>query len=181
MLELTVEGELYDESENEFITVGPRTVRFEHSLLSVSKWEQIYKKPFLADNDKSDEEIYHYFELMVVDANVPTNFISRLSNENIEEINELITDSATATWFSNNKITRPSTQTYTSELIYYWVFSLGISIEVELWHINRLLTLIRIYEAQNDKQSSTNKKTVPNMADRRALNEQRRRQYNTKG
>lgn len=181
MLEITLpKQELFDEQTG-FQSLPETKVKLEHSLLSVSKWEQIYKKPFLADNDKSDEEIYHYFELMVVDANVPTNFISRLSNENIEEINELITDSATATWFSNNKITRPSTQTYTSELIYYWVFSLGISIEVELWHINRLLTLIRIYEAQNDKQSSTNKKTVPNMADRRALNEQRRRQYNTKG
>lgn len=67
MLELTVEGELYDESENEFITVGPRTVRFEHSLLSVSKWESIWRKPFLDDESKSIKETRSYFRCMAID------------------------------------------------------------------------------------------------------------------
>ena len=48
MLQITIpEQELWDEEKEEFLYIKSYTLCLEHSLLSVSKWESKWKKPFI--------------------------------------------------------------------------------------------------------------------------------------
>lgn len=178
MLELTVEGELYNESENEFITIEPRTVRFEHSLLSISKWESIWKKPFLDDKHKSAKESRSYLSCMSLDDLNDTELDLIMANY-FSEINNYIETPQTATTIRRTPSGRQSSSIVTSELIYYWMFSAGIPAEpCETWHISRLLTLIEIFGAKNSRKKMP-KSQVSKMY--RTLNAQRRAAMGTSG
>lgn len=170
----------YDETTNEFVN-NAFELELEHSLLAVSKWESKYEKPFLADNDKSTEEIQDYIRIMTLTPNVSDEVYSKLSTDNIEEINNYITSKQSATWFRENpddKKRRPQ-EMITAELIYYWMISYRIPMETETWHLNKLLTLIRVFNVKSEKPKKMSQSQIA--ARNRQLNEERRKKFNTTG
>ena len=171
-------GELYDERTERFITVNGRELQLEHSLVSVSKWESKWKKPFLGMAAKSREETIDYVRCMTISQNVDPNVFVGLTDANIEAVNKYIDDPMTATTFKNNQ-KRPNRQIITSEIIYYWMISLGIPMECQKWHLNRLLTLIRVCDEKNQPSRKKNRKDV--MAENRALNQMRRARTGSRG
>lgn len=179
MLTIVVPGiEMFNDATQEFTTEGEVVLELEHSLVSLSKWESKHEKPFLGEGDKTLEEVLEYIKFMTL-TKVPEETFSRLSEENVEEINNYINAKMTATWFSEQPGTPQSREVITAELIYYWMIAFQIPFECETWHLNRLFTLIRVC---NIKQSKPKKMSRAEIAARnRELNAQRRAQFKTKG
>lgn len=179
MLVITIPGiELYDERTNEFIYYEDEKVQLEHSLVSISKWEANWCKPFLSGTDKSPEEILDYIKCMTVTENVSDDIYSRLTQENFSAINEYIGRPMTATTFSNEK-SKGGREIITSEVVYYWMVSFNIPFECQHWHLNRLLTLIKVCNIKNNPPKKMSKNEV--LSRNKALNEARRKQFNTRG
>lgn len=181
MLNITVpKTELYDEINECFIRVKETHLQMEHSLLSVSKWESKWCKPFLTKKDKSYEETIDYIRCMTLTQNVDPNVYLCLTANNIKEINDYISAPMTATTFYEGPDTvRGKQETVTNELIYYWMLSLNIPDRFEKWHLNRLLTLIRVCNAKNTPPKKRSQKDIASSY--KALNEARRKQLNSKG
>lgn len=180
MLTLTVLGEeFFDETSQEFLTIGDFTLELEHSLVSLSKWEELYEKPFLGKDQKSDEETLGYIQAMCLTPNVPAAVWSRLSAENLLVINEYISAKKSATWFNDVSPQRRGGEVITAELIYYWMIALNIPFECQHWHLNKLFTLIKVC---NLKQTPPKKMGRTTAAERqRQLNAARKAQYGTTG
>lgn len=180
MLTITVSGvESFDDLRQEFTVEGGFLLELEHSLVSLSKWESIFEKPFLGKESKTAEEVMAYVRAMTVTPNVPGEVFQKLSNENYEEINEYIEAKMTATWFSDAPGAPRTRDVITSELIYYWMTVFQIPFECENWHLNRLFTLIRVC---NIKQAKPKKMSRTEIAARnRELNAQRKKQLGTTG
>ena len=181
MLIITIpKGEIYDEKNNRFIELKKeQTLQLEHSLVSLSKWESKWCKPFLSKKDKSNEEILDYIKCMTITQNVNPETYLFLSQNNIREINTYIDAPMTATTFSNEKPGKSNREIVTSELIYYWMIALNIPPEYQKWHLNRLLTLIKICNIKNQppkKGGARNKAT-----DYAAANAARKQRLNTRG
>ena len=151
MLQLTIPGqELFDEKKNEFIQTKEQRLTIEHSLVSLSKWEAKWCKPFLSDKEKTRAETIDYVKCMTLTQNVPEEAYQRLTAENFKQIDAYIEAPMTATWFSGSeKKGRRGSEQITAELIYYWMISLNIPFECQKWHLNRLLTLIRVCSVKN--------------------------------
>ena len=180
MLQLTIsETELWDEIHEEFITIKAQTISLEHSLVSISKWESKWCKPFLSKEQKTPEETIDYIKCMTLTQNVDPRVYEFLSRENIEKINAYIESPMTATTFPNDKQQKPNREIITSEIIYYWMISFNIPLECQKWHLNRLLTLIRVMDVKNRPAKNMGKREI--MSRNAALNAARRRQFNTKG
>jgi hypothetical protein len=180
MLTIVVPGvEMFDEKSQEFITKDDVTLDLEHSLISLSKWESIYEKPFLGKGERTSEEILGYVKAMTLTPNVPDAVFLKLSEDNVMAINKYIDSKMTATWFSEPPGAPASRDVITAELIYYWMITFQIPFECEKWHLNRLFTLIRVC---NIKQAKPTKMSRSEIAARnRELNAQRRAQLGTKG
>lgn len=173
--------ELWDERKSEFVTVPGVTLRMEHSLVSVSKWEAQFRKPFLEKNEKTREESIEYMKFMTISPAVVDPRVYEYMNEaEQQKIKAYMEDSQTATWFSEDDEKKTGRKkTTTSELIYYWMISLNIPIEFQKWHLNRLLTLIRVCNVENQPEKKMSKTDI--MRRNRALNAKRRAQFNSKG
>ena len=180
MLKLVVGGtESFDEATQQFVLVGGFELQLEHSLVSLSKWESEFEKPFLAEEDKTPEELIGYIKAMTLTQEVPPEVFAQLNEANFTAINTYINAKRSATWFSEAPGAPRAKEIITSELIYYWLTVFNIPFEVENWHLNRLFTLIRV---ANVKSAKPEKMSRAQMAERnRALNEQRRAQLKTKG
>jgi hypothetical protein len=180
MLTIIVPGvEMFDEQSQEFTTKGDVTLELEHSLVSLSKWESIYEKPFLGKDEKTTEEILNYVKLMTLTPDVPEDVWNKLTEGNILAINDYIEAKMTATWFSDPPGAPQSRDVITAELIYYWMIVFQIPFECENWHLNKLFTLIRVC---NIKQAKPKKMSRSEIAARnRELNAQRRAQLGTRG
>ena len=177
MLEIVVEGsEQYDDEKNEFFTTKTQTLKLEHSLVSISKWESKWHKSFLSDGEKTPQEILDYIRCMTINQ-VDPNIYYLLSQDNINEINRYLEDTMTASTVTNTESGRR--ERITSELIYYWMVAYRIPMECEKWHINRLLTLIKICNAKNQPAKKMSNREVANQ--QRALNQARRKKFHTKG
>ena len=168
----------WDESKQEFIPPPVKVLQMEHSLVSLSKWESKYCKPFLS-TDKTDEETLDYIKMMTITQNVDPEIYNRLTKNNIDEIRKYIHAPMTATTFSKERTAKRSHEVVTNELIYYWMVTLNIPFECQKWHINRLLTLIRVCEVKNQPPKKMSRREIMNR--NRALNEARRKQLNTTG
>lgn len=180
MLQITVPAsEQWDEAKQEFVITKEQTLQLEHSLVSLSKWESKWNKAFLTDKEKTTEETLDYIKCMTLTQNVDPNVYRCLSNDNIRQINNYIESPMTATYFSEDKNVKRSREVVTSELIYYWMFALTIPKECEKWHLNRLLTLIKVFNIKNQPPKKRSKRDIASHY--AALNEARRKKLNTKG
>lgn len=181
MLIITIEAvELFNEQTKEFLMDGDDVVlHLEHSLLSVSKWESKYQKPFLSAGTKSHEEVIGYIEAMIMNPSVDPDVLKRLSVNNIDQIQAYIDSTQSATTFGLMPERRGPSEVITAELIYYWMTTFNIPPEYETWHLNRLFSLIRICGL---KQSKPKKMSKHDMAQQYAdLNAARRASSGSKG
>lgn len=171
--------EFFDEETQTFLTTKEQTLQLEHSLISISKWESKWQKPFLSMNEKkTSEETIDYIKCMTITKNVDPNVYNYLSKDLINKINKYIESPMTATTFSDNTKGR-SREIITSELIYYWMISLNIPMECQQWHINKLLTLIRVCNVKNTPPKKMSRKEIANRY--ASLNAARRSKLHSKG
>lgn len=190
MLTIHIEShkeEYWDPNKNEFINISfeEQNLSLEHSLVSISKWESRHHKPFLGKDEKTEEEVIDYIKCMMITQNVAKEVYNYILKDKdiLKKINDYIQDSMTATTFyeikNTNQVGRPSKEIITSELIYYWMGSYQIPFTCEKWHLNRLLTLIRIYNIKNDNGKKMSKKEI--LSNNAALNAARRAKMNSRG
>lgn len=188
MLELEVKArEVYNEETQEFSSTKGGVIHLEHSLISVSKWEAKWHKPFIQNsNNMSRDEILDYIKFMTISTKpIDDSMYECLSEENVKEILAYIQNPMTATWFKEDKTPGSrSREIITSELIYYWMVALQIPFECQKWHLNRLLTLIRVCNVKNEEANPNNKHKMSKsalMSRNAALNAQRKAKLHTKG
>ena len=179
LVEVPISPEGWDEEKEEFVKGKVYTLQLEHSLVSLSKWESKYCKPFLSKEEKTSEEILDYIKFMTIAHNVPDDVYRRLSSDNLREISDYINAPMTATTFFEDKNSKSSREIITSELIYYWMIALTIPFECQKWHLNRLLTLVRVCNIKNSPPKKMSKRDV--MSRNAALNAARRKKLNTNG
>lgn len=179
MLTINLPGrEYYDEAANRFITTKPLTLRLEHSLISISKWESKWHKPFLGTERKTREEELDYIRCMSLDKIQDSTVLLGLSASDFEAIRTYLEDSMTATTF-HNKQKSGKHGIVTSEIIYYWMTELNIPFECEKWNLNRLLTLIRVCDLKKSPGKKMKRRDA--LAQQRSLNAARRAKSGSRG
>lgn len=159
IIKIPARDDMFDEDTGQFFKMNEQTIKLEHSLLSLQKWEAKHNKYFLDNHDLSAEEILDYIRCMTLNQ-VPDWVYNCLTPENITEIRDYIQAPMTATWFSPTPGNHGGGQReiITAEVIYSSMFILNIPLDFEKRHLNHLLTLIRVC---NEKQNpDTNKKKV---------------------
>lgn len=181
-LTLIIENEeLWDPQKDEFITVKPQKIVLEHSLVSISKWEAKWHVSFIDDGFKSQEQLEHYIKCMTITQNVDPMVFKVICSSSalMNQITDYISDPMSATWFSENKQQTRKKEKMTSELIYYLMIAYNVPAEYQKWHLNRLLTLLRICGIKNEPPKKMGKNEIINS--NRALNAARRKRLGTKG
>ena len=180
VLEITIpRKEYWDPVTEQFITLNQTTLRLEHSLLSLSKWESKWKIPFLSKENKTLEQTKDYVRCMTLTQNVNPLVYDSLTKENYDEVGEYINDSMTATTIKQGN-GRHSREIITNEIIYYWMVALQIPFEpCEKWHLNRLMTLIQVTSIKNQPPKKMGKKNI--MQSNAAINAARRARLGSKG
>jgi hypothetical protein len=179
MLKIVIPAsEAFDEEKNEFITSKATTIQVEHSLVSLSKWESKWHKPFLSKGEKTLEETIDYIRCMTITQNVDPNIYVFITEENINKIKEYIDEKMTATTFANPK-QAINKSIITAEIIFYWMITFNIPFECQKWHLNRLLTLINVCSAKSQPPGKMSKKEI--MSRNAALNAARRQATGSKG
>lgn len=181
MLEITIPArDFFDEQKEEFITTKETVLKLEHSLVSISKWESKWCKPFLDKRTKKTrEQTIDYIKFMTMTQNVDPLVYEYLDNETVNKINEYIEAPMTATIFSDIEKKAGGSEIITSELIYYWMISLQIPVEFQKWHLNRLLTLIRVCNVKNSPSKKMTRGEI--LRRNKALNDARKAQLHTNG
>ena len=182
--------EYWDPIKEEFVypDIHEQNIVLEHSLVSLSKWESKYHKPFLNDKEKkTEEELRDYIKFMTITQNVKEEIYDEITtNENLmKKINDYIQDPHTATTFyeipqeAGKSTKRPSKEIITAELVYYWMISYQIPFSCEKWHLNNLLTLVRVCSIKNDTGKKMSKRDI--MKNNNALNAARRARLHSRG
>jgi hypothetical protein len=169
----------FDSTNNRFVDLKTFEVDLEHSLVSLSKWESEHEIPFLNKADKTSDQTMSYIRYMIMTPDVPPEVLLHLSKENLDAINAYINAKMTATTFSNDGPLRPNREGITAELIYYWMISLNIPFECQHWHLNKLLTLVKVCSRKNSPPKKMNPRDAA--AQQRMLNAQRRKQSGSRG
>lgn len=173
--------EKWDSIKNEFVSGEIVKLKLEHSLVSVAEWECKWHKPFLSTKEKTDLELLDYIRCMTLSPEDPDPEIySYLTNDDFKKIGAYISDPMTAAWFNKNQKEQRGSEQITNETIYYWMITLGIPSEYQYWHLNRLLTLIKVCGLKN-QGSAKHKLTSSDLASRAELNNLRKKKFNTRG
>ena len=180
MLKISIpSSELWDEGKSEFIKIKGCELQLEHSLVSISKWESKWNKAFLSKVKKTNEETIDYIRCMTLTQNVDPNVYKCISDNEILNISKYINAPMSAVHFMEDSENKGTTRTITSEIIYSWMITLNIPFECQKWHLNRLLTLIRVCNIENKPKTKRNRNEI--LSRNAALNAARRKQYNSKG
>lgn len=181
MLSITVsKGEFYDQENNEFIYSDEKVLKLEHSLISLSKWESKWNKPFLTKNVKSLEETLDYIRCMTLTPNVKPEVYKSINSKNIKEVNDYIGATMTATTFAKDASKGDNSKVTTAEIIYYLMVSHNIPFDpCQKWHLDRLMTLIKVCNIKNSPPKKRSAKEIVN--NNRAINRARRKKYNSEG
>lgn len=183
MLEIVIpdRDNLWDESKNQLVKLKGARIQLEHSLISLKKWERIHKKPFLDTKNKTYSETIDYIKCMTITSNVDDRIYNFIPVDEIKRVVAYIEDPMTATWFSDG-INIPSlgkNEIVTAEIIYYWMITLNIPQEYQKWHLNELMTLIKVISVKNGTKEKVPKSEE--LSKRAALNAARKKKYKTKG
>lgn len=179
MLKITIPSvELYDEVNDEFITSKARELNLEHSLVSLSKWESKWNKPFLSKAEQTIEETRDYIRCMTMTQNIDDKIYNFVSNENVRQVREYIDLEMTATTFTDDKKSS-NREVITAEIIYYWMIAMNIPFECQKWHLNRLLTLINVCNIKNAPPKKTSRREL--MSRNASINASRRKALNSGG
>ena len=181
MLTVTIpETETFDPVTSTFTTIRSHKLSLEHSLVSISKWEAKWHEPFLTDKTKTRDQTLDYIKCMTLTQNVDPNVYECIPDDILDRIHDYIDDSMTATWFKeDNKRPKKSREAITSELIYFWMIQAGIPFECQKWHLNRLITLIRVCAKKSEKPKKMSRRKT--MDEWSALNAVRRAKLKTRG
>ena len=178
-LDIELEPEKWDEKNEVFIDPVIQAIELEHSLVSLSKWESKYCKPFLSKTEKTYDETLDYIQFMTLTPNVDPRVYMYLTDKQVEEIYAYIEAPMTATTFPDSKGSSTNNEAITAELMYYWMVALQIPFECQEWHLNKLLTLVKVCNFKNQPpKKMSHQETVSR---NKALNEARKKKYNTKG
>lgn len=181
MLDIVVPAqEFYDEETNTFLYGKETKVRMEHSLISVSKWEAKWHKAFLSKKERTPEETLDYFRCMIVNS-VDPGIVDRFTADNVSQIIDYINEPMTAVYIQPQKEegSRGSKDVTTSELLYYYMITLGIPFECEKWHLNKLLALLHVCEVKNAPPKKMSKAAIARQ--NHQLNAARKKKYHTHG
>lgn len=181
MLQITIPAtEYFDEKRGEFVYTKATTLQLEHSLVSLSKWESKWNKPFMNRTQKTVEECIDYIRCMTLTQNVNPLVYNGITQEIFDKVNAYIEAPMTATWFNEkNSKAKKNREVITAEIVYYWMVALNIPFECQKWHLNRLLTLIRVCNEKNSPQKKMSQKELAKH--NRTLNEARLKRWKTKG
>lgn len=180
MLKIKIpKNELFNDRTGEFLEIPEQELTLEHSLVSVSKWESKWKKPFLDSKGRTTQEIIDYIRCMTLTQNVKPEVYKGIDQRIIQQVLDYMDDSMTATWFSNEPKGKTNKRVVTSELIYCWMFNLGIPIECQKWHLNRLMTLIKVCDLEGAPKKKM--KGAELAKHNRSLNEARKARMKTNG
>ena len=179
MLQLKVTtAENYDEATSTFVSAEEVVLTLEHSLVSLSKWESKYEIPFLGTDEKTEEQTLDYVRMMFLGEEIPETVLFKLSKAHFTQILDYINAKMTATWFREER--HPDTgEIVTNELIYYWMIALGVPFECQHWHLNRLLTLVKVCNIKNAPKKKVSRAEMGQR--QRDLNAQRRKELGTSG
>ena len=174
-------GEYWDERRQIFIQSEGQVLLLEHSLVSLAKWEARWHKPFLSNEKKTRAETVDYIRCMTLTENVDPMVYDSLSDKAITSVSNYINEPMTATTFSDDGRPGPrSREIITAEIIYYWMVALQIPFEpCEKWHLNRLLTLVRVCNIKNQPKKKTNTRDI--LSRNAKLNAERRKRLGTTG
>lgn len=173
------ETEMFDEKSNEFIYIKKQTLVLEHSLVSIAKWESKWKKSYISNRNKTYEEIIDYVRCMTITKNVNPLIYKSINVNALKAIQKYIDDPMTATYFYEDKVGPSGRNIITAEIIYYWMISLNIPFECQKWHFNRLLALIKVCDIKQSTGKKMSRREI--LSRNQALNEERKRKYNTRG
>lgn len=174
---ITPEG--WDEKTEKFIEPKTKVLQLEHSLVSLSKWESKWCKPFLSKDNMTNEETIDYIKCMTLTQNVDPTVYEHLTQQNIDDVVQYINAPMTATTFSKDENRKINNEIVTAELIYYWMIASQIPFECQKWHINRLITLIRVCNIKNQPPKKRSKRDI--MQSNAALNAARRAKMHSRG
>jgi hypothetical protein len=172
-------GQFFNNKTQTFFYMDAFDLQLEHSLISLSKWEAKWLKPFLTDKEKTPEELLDYVRCMTINKKVDPLIYDLLTEEHFIQIRDYINSPMTATWFSDDKKRSRSREIITAEIIYYWMIASNIPPEYQKWHLNRLLTLIKVCSIKNTPPKKMNKKDV--MRQNSRLNAARRHAAHSRG
>ncbi len=180
MLEITIpESELWDDENQHFIVLKGQTLKLEHSLVSLSKWESKWGKPLLSKVPKNRNETVDYIRCMTLTQNVDPMIYNFITDDQMACVNEYINAPMTATWITEKHRAVNRNEQITSELIYYWMITLNIPVEFQKWHLNRLLTLIQVCNIKNQPSKKMSQREI--YEHNALLNAKRRKQNNSLG
>lgn len=179
MLEILFdESELFNSKTNEIYVFSKKTIRFEHSLIAISKWEEKYRKSFV-ESTKSIDEVVYYAWCMCLDDIEYEEFTMRLNQQILNKISDYISDTPTATKVPLIGDKNHKGDKITSELIYYWLTIHNIPFSVESWNFHRMMALIEIAIFKSTPPKKRSNAEI--LRERRELNERRLKEMKSHG
>ncbi len=173
------ERELFDNKTQEFFYTNPETIVLEHSLISISKWEAKWHVSYFLKEKKTIEQVYSYIQCMCIKGNSSMEVLCNLTDENLLEIMDYIDNPMTATTVREDDKPKKEDNFLTSEVIYSFMVGYSIPIECEKWHINRLLTLIKVLNEQNKEPKKKSEAEL--IRDYKKINERNKALFHTTG
>ena len=181
MLTITIpSAEFFDEKNNLFIYSKEQNLRLEHSLVSISKWEANWHKPFLSEENRTNEEMLDYIRCMTITQNVDPKAYQCIPKSEIERVNAYINDPRSATVFYDKKQKPHRKERITSEKIYFWMVRAGVPFDpCQTWHLNRLLNLLHYCNTSNQPMKKRSPAEIAKEYEQ--INAAQRKLFNSKG